>query len=53
MSILLPCDTMSMKNLLLVTLKKFNGEAELQAAARPIIILKKNECLLCSTCIAI
>jgi hypothetical protein len=52
-SMLLPCDTMSMKNLLSVTLKIFNGEAQLQAAARPIIILKKNERLLCSTCIAI
>jgi hypothetical protein len=52
MSMLLPCDTMSMKNLLLVTLKIFNVGAQLQAAVRPIIILKKNECLLCSTCIA-
>jgi hypothetical protein len=33
MSMLLPSDTMSMKNLLLVTLKFFNGEAQLQAAA--------------------
>jgi hypothetical protein len=53
MSMLLPCDTMSMKNLLSVTLKFFNGEAQLQAASRPIITLKKNERLLCSTCIAI
>jgi hypothetical protein len=53
MSMLLPCDTMSMKNLLSVTLKFFNGEAQLQAAVRPIIILKKNERLLCSTRIAI
>jgi hypothetical protein len=53
MSMLLPCDTMSMKNLLSVTLKIFNGEEQLQATVRPIIILKKNECLLCSTCIAI
>jgi hypothetical protein len=50
---LLPCDTMSMKNLLLVTVKFFNGEAQLQAAAWPIIILKNNEHLLCYTCIAI
>jgi hypothetical protein len=28
-------------------------EAQLQAAARPIILLKKNEHMLCSTCIAI
>jgi hypothetical protein len=53
MSMISPYDTMLMKNLLSVTLKNFNGEAQLQAAARPIIILKKNECLLCSTCIAI
>jgi hypothetical protein len=53
MSMLLPRDTMSMKNLLSVTLKIFNGEAQLQAAARPIILLKKNKCLLCSACIAI
>jgi hypothetical protein len=53
MSMLLPCNTMLMKKLLLVALKNFNGEAQLQAAARPIIILKKNERLLCSTCIAI
>jgi hypothetical protein len=50
---LLPCDTMSMKNLLSVTLKFFSREAQLQAAARPIVIFKKNEHLLCSTCIAI
>jgi hypothetical protein len=43
MSMLLPCDTMSMKNLPSVTLKIFNGEAQLQAVARPTIILKKNE----------
>jgi formate hydrogenlyase subunit 6/NADH:ubiquinone oxidoreductase subunit I len=53
MSMLLSCDTMSMKNILSVTLKFFNGETQLQATTRPIIILKKNECLLCSTCIAI
>jgi hypothetical protein len=53
MSMLLPCNTMSMKNLLSVTLKFFNGEAQLQAAAQPIIILKKNERMLCSICIAI
>jgi hypothetical protein len=53
MSMILPSDTMSMKNLFSVTLKIFNGEAQLQAAARPIIILKKNEHLLYSTCIAI
>jgi hypothetical protein len=41
MSMLLPCDTMSMKNLLSVTLKIFNGEEQLQATVRPIIILKK------------
>jgi hypothetical protein len=29
----LPCDTMSVKNLLLVTLNFFNGEAQLQAVA--------------------
>jgi hypothetical protein len=34
-------------------LKIFQWEAQLQAAARPIIILKKDERLLCSTCIAI
>jgi hypothetical protein len=33
MSMLLPYDTMSMKNLLSVTLKFFNGGAQLQAAA--------------------
>jgi hypothetical protein len=43
MSMLLPCDTMLMKNLLSVTLKFLNGGAQLQAAARPIIILKKND----------
>jgi hypothetical protein len=32
MSMLLPYDTMSMKNLLSVTLKNFNGGAQLQAA---------------------
>jgi hypothetical protein len=53
MSMLLPCDIMLMKNLLSVTLKIFNGEAQLQAAARPIILLKKNERLLWSTCITI
>jgi hypothetical protein len=53
MSMILPSDTMSMKNLFSVTLKIFNGEAQLQAAARPIFILKKNERLLCSTFIAI
>jgi hypothetical protein len=53
MSMFLPWDTMSMKNLLSVTLKFFNGEAQLQVAAQPIIILRKNERLLCSTCIAI
>jgi hypothetical protein len=53
MPMLLPSDTISMKNLLSVTLKFFNGEVQLQAVARPIIILKKNEHLLCSTCIAI
>jgi hypothetical protein len=36
-----------------VTLNFFDGEAQLQAVAQPIILLKKNECLLCSTCIAI
>jgi hypothetical protein len=34
-------------------LKKFNGGAQLQAAAQPIIILKKNEHLFCCTCIVI
>jgi hypothetical protein len=29
----LPCDTMSVKNLLLVTLNFFNGDAQLQAVA--------------------
>jgi hypothetical protein len=53
MPMLLPCDTMSMKNLLSVALNFFNREAQLQAVAQLIIILKKNECLLCSTCIAI
>jgi hypothetical protein len=53
MSMLLPCYTMSMKNLLSVTLKIFNEESQVQAAAQPIIILKENEHLLCSTCIAI
>jgi hypothetical protein len=33
MSMLLPCDTMSMKNFLSVTLIFFNGGAQLQAAA--------------------
>jgi hypothetical protein len=32
MAMLLPCDTMSMKNLLSVTLKIVNGEGQLQAA---------------------
>jgi hypothetical protein len=53
MSMLLSCDAMLMKNLLSVTLKFFNGGAQLQVATRPIIILKKNECLFCSTFIAI
>jgi hypothetical protein len=53
MSLLLQCDTMLMMNLLLVTSKNFNGGAQLQAAMRPTILLKKNEYLLCYTCIAI
>jgi hypothetical protein len=53
MSMMLPCDTMSMKDLLSMTVKSFNGGAQLQAVARPITILKKNERLLCSTGIAI
>jgi hypothetical protein len=53
MSMLLPYDTMSMKNPLSVALKIFNVEAQLQAIAQPIMILKKNEHLLCSTCITI
>jgi predicted molibdopterin-dependent oxidoreductase YjgC len=53
MSMLLPCDSMLMKNLLSMTLEIFNGRVQLQAASQPIIILKKNECLLCSTCVAI
>jgi hypothetical protein len=42
MSMLLPYDTMSMKNPLSVALKIFNVEAQLQAIAQPIMILKKN-----------
>jgi hypothetical protein len=54
MSMFLQCDRMLMANLLSVNYKNCNGGAQLQAAAsRTTIILKKNERLLCSICIAI
>ena len=54
MSMLLQYVTMWMTILLPVTSKCFNGEAQLPVvAARPAIIPKKNERLLCSTCIPI
>jgi hypothetical protein len=50
MFMLLRCDTMSMRNLLLVISKFSNGEAQVLVRARSTTLAWMKECLCCYTC---
>jgi hypothetical protein len=50
MSMLLPCDTMSMRNLLSVISKFSNGEAQVLVRARSTTLAWMKECPHCYTC---